>query len=122
MSWGRLPLLYRVIQNAVFCIQQQPLGLDRFPALRPRHDGYPVAGADQMSGGPVHDNLSAVCWPGDNIGFQPLAIGDRGDQDLFPFPQVDLFHEIGGDGDAAFVIDIGVSDGGAMKLGFEESA
>lgn len=74
-----------------------------------------------MGGGAVDDNLAGAFDAFDDVSFEPRAVGDGGDEDFLAHPEVRCPHEIGGDGDAAFVFDIGISNGGAMEFGFELS-
>lgn len=75
-----------------------------------------------MGGRAVDDNLAGTFHPFNDVGFETGAVGDGSDEDFFAHPEVCRPHEIGGNGDAAFVFDIGISDSGAMEFGFELNA
>lgn len=113
---------HRLVHHFVAFIEQQAFRKDRIFALSPGHDGDAVAGVDEMGGGSIDDDLPGATGAGDDVGFQACAVGDGCHQDFFAVPEVGFFHEIGRDGDAAFVFDVGISDGGAVELGFEEGS
>lgn len=83
------------------------------------HDGDDLAGADEVGGGSVDDDVTGFGFAGDNVGFESSTAGDAGDENFFADPEVNGLHEVGGNGDAAFVIDVGIGDSGAVDFGFE---
>ncbi len=110
---------YRVVHHLVALIEQQTLGDDGILAFAPGHDGDAVAGVDKMGGSAVDNDLSRAARAGDDVGFQACAVGDGGHQHFFAHPEVGFFHEIGRNGDAAFIGDVGIGDGGTVEFGFE---
>lgn len=72
-----------------------------------------------MGCGSVDNDVSGFGFAGDDVGFESSTAGDAGDENFFADPEVNGLHEVGGNGDAAFVIDIGIGDSGAVDFGFE---
>ena len=79
-----------------------------------------MACIDEMRGGPIDDDLAGTTRAGNDVGFETLTAGDGGDEHLLTVPQIGRFHQIERDGDAAFIVDVGIGDAGAVELGFEE--
>ena len=83
------------------------------------HDGDDLAGADEVGGGSVDHDVTGFGFAGDDVGFESSTAGDAGDEHFFADPEVNGLHEVGGNGDAAFVIDVGIGDASAVDFGFE---
>jgi hypothetical protein len=83
------------------------------------HDGDDVAGADEVGGGSVYDDVAGFGFAWNDIGLEPGSAGDAGDEDFLANPKVHFRHQVNRDGDAALVIDIGIGDASAMDFGFE---
>ena len=66
--------------------------------------------------------MAGAALAGDRVGLQARTVGDRCHQHFFAVPQVGFFHEVGRNADAAFVLDVGIGDGSAVELGFEEGS
>ena len=79
-----------------------------------------MPGIDEMRGGPIDDDLPGATRPRNDVGFEALTARDGGDEYLFAVPQIGRLHQIKRDGDAAFIVDVGIGDAGAVELGFEE--
>ena len=114
--------LHRLIHDGVVLVEQEALGLDRLVGLPPSHDGHAVAGIDQVRGGTVDDDLAGAFGTRDDVGLQAGAVGDGGDENFFPVPEVGCAHEIGGNRDAAFIMDVGIGHVGSVELGFEQGS
>jgi len=87
---------------------------------REGHDRDPLALLDPVGGAAVDDDPAGASRARLDVGFQAVSSRDRGHQDPLPFPKSDGFHQIGGDFDAAFVIDIAIGDHGTVELGLED--
>lgn len=105
------------VEDLVFLVQQGALLFHWRFGLRESHDGDSVTGVDEVGGRPVNDNLSVTRLTLKDISFKACAIGDGGDQDFLSWPEVHRLHEIQRNGDAAFIINVGISDGSAMEFG-----
>lgn len=81
-----------------------------------------MAFVDKMCCRTVDDDLTGAFSTFNDVGFQTSPVGNRSDEYFFTYPKIRGSHEIGWDGDAAFVGNIGVGDGGAVKFGFELSS
>ncbi len=84
------------------------------------HDCEGVAGFSEVCGGAVEDELAGLSGAGYGVGFEAGAVGHISHEDSFVGEEADFFHEVGRDGEAAFVIDASACDSGAVDLGFEE--
>lgn len=105
--------------DLVALVEQDAFGRDLLGVEGEGHDGDDLTGADEVSGGTVDDDVSRLRLAGDDVGLQARTTGDAGDEYFFADPKIDSFHQVGGNGDAAFVIDIGIGDAGTMDFGFE---
>ncbi len=101
-------------------VHQQHGRLDRGFRESKRHDGHTLAGLDPVGGSAVDEDFPGAGCTLQHIGFQTGAGGDRGDQHFLPRPQIRRLHQVGWDFDAAFVIDIRVSDHGAVEFGLDD--
>ena len=77
---------------------------------------------NEVGGGSVHANHSAISFSFDDVGLETGTRGVAYNQDALSLPQAHSFHEIGVDGDATYVGEIGLRDGGFVDLGSEEGA
>ena len=57
------------------------------------HDNHKIAGMDEMRRGAVDADYAAAALAGDNIGFDPCAVGDVDDRDLLALEQVRSLHQ-----------------------------
>ncbi|CAN5743338.1 hypothetical protein BH11VER1_BH11VER1_40620 [soil metagenome] len=114
-------LNHRALHRAVLFVEEPAFREDRLVIEAPGHDGDKMSFADKMGGGAVDDDVTGAFDAFDDVGFESRTVGDGGDEHFFAHPEVGGPHEIGGDGNAAFVFDVGISDSGAMKFGFELS-
>ena len=112
-------LEHLVGDHFVSLVQEHPLGGNLLGVKGEGHDGDDLAGADEVGGGSVDDDVTRFGFAGDDVGFESSTAGDAGDEYLFADPEVNGLHEVGGNGDAAFVIDVGIGDSGAVDFGFE---
>ena len=120
LNFLRSTSLHRQIHDLVFLIQKQPLRRDGRFRNSPSHDGDAMARMDEMRRSPIDDDLAGATRSSDDVGFEALTARDGGDEHLFSVPQIGTFHQIERDGDAAFIVDVGIGDAGAVELGFEE--
>ena len=105
--------------DLVALVEQDAFGRDLLGVEGEGHDGDDLTGADEVGGGSVDNEVSGFGFAGDDVGFESSTAGDAGDENFFADPEVNGLHEVGGNGDAAFVIDIGIGDAGTMDFGFE---
>ena len=112
-------LFDRLGDDLILLVHQDTLGNDRLGVHAKGHDRHDVPGLDQVSRCAIDDDLPGTLWTGNHIGFQPRSVGDGGDEDLFAIPKIDCAHKVGRDGNAAFVINVGIGDSCAVDLGFE---
>lgn len=115
------PLNHRALHRPVLLVEQPAFRQDGLVIEAPGHDGDEVTFADEMGRRSVDDNLAGTFHTFDDVGLETRTIGDGRDKDFLAHPEVSRPHEIGGNGDAAFVFDVGISDSGAMEFGFELS-
>src|SRR5271166_5475118 len=73
-----------------------------------------------MGGGAVEDDLAGTAVAGDSVGLKASGIGHVAAKDSFIGQQPDAVNQIAVDGHAAFVIEVGGCDPGAVDLGFEQ--
>ena len=115
-------LLHRLIHDRVVLVEQQALGFHRLIGLAPGHDGDAVARVDEVGGCAIDDDLARAFGSRDHVGFQAGSIGDGGDENFFSVPEIGRAHEIGGNRDAAFIMNIGIGHVGSVELGFEQGS
>ena len=79
-----------------------------------------VADLGEACGGAVDGDDAGAGFTGDDVGFEAVAGFAIGDDDGLVGSEACGLEEVGVDGDAAVVVDVGEGDGGAVDLGFEE--
>ena len=68
----------------------------------------------------VERDDAAAFFGTDGVGAETRTIGDVPDVDLFEFADAGRFQQQAVDGDRALVVELGVGDGGAVDLGFQQ--
>ncbi|HUA38000.1 MAG TPA: hypothetical protein VMA35_06315 [Candidatus Sulfopaludibacter sp.] len=84
------------------------------------HDGQQIALFAKAGGGAFEHNPAGTTLARNDMRFEPVAVGRVTAQDALLRTQAGGLHQIGGDGEAAFVIHIAISNGGAMNFRFEQ--
>lgn len=108
--------------DVIFLIEQHEFWLHLRLGEGEGHDGDALARFDPMGGPAVDQDFSGIGFPFEDISFQTCAGGDGCHEHFFTRPQVSGHHEIRGDLDAAFVIDISVGDHGTVEFGLQNLA
>lgn len=87
-----------------------------YRCLRQRkgHDRDTFSFFDSMSRTAIDDDMTRAWRARLDVGFESIATADRGNEYFFALPQIDHFHQIGGDFDAAFILYIRRRDHGAV--------
>jgi hypothetical protein len=80
------------------------------------HDGEGVAGLAESGGSAIECEAAGLGGSGDGVGFEARTVGHVTDEDSFEGMKADLFHEVGGDGEASLVVEAGVGDSGPMDF------
>ena len=78
------------------------------------HDRDPVSDFSQMGRRPIQLDYSFTRLAENDIGFEPRSIVQIANENFLIFPQVDERGQIGGNGEAAFVVQARASNGGAI--------
>ena len=123
-QWADGPdqLLDGLVHDLVAGIEEKAMRFDGGISLSPGHDGDTMARVDEVSRRSVDDDFARTRFTWNDISFEACAAGNGGDEHFLPLPEVGGGHEVRGDCDAAFIIDVGVGDECTVELGFEDGA
>src|ERR1035437_5324981 len=101
-------------------VQNKFLRLHRGIGQPECHDAHPLALLDPVGCSAVDDDVPGPGWSRLDVGFQPVAGGDRGNEALFARPQPRRFNQIRRDFNAAFVFHIGRCDHRPVEFRLED--
>src|SRR5207248_7104552 len=87
---------------------------------RETHDRDAVVNFSEVGSGSVEFDDSALCFSVDCIGLEPLAVAQVADENFFVGNQPNEFSQIGGNREAAFVIQTSAGDSSAVNFRFEK--
>src|SRR5690606_29441620 len=79
-------------------------------------DDHDVAFGAQAGGGAVEADVPPAGRAGDDVGFQAAAVVDVDYLHLFEGQDVGQLHQLLIDGDASFIVQVGVGNGGTVDL------
>lgn len=81
-----------------------------------------VAFFDQSRGSSIQADDSGTGFSGDSVCGQAIAVGDVVDLNAFKFDDIGGLHQVGVDGDAAFVVEVSFRHRSSVNLGFQQRA
>ena len=82
------------------------------------HDGENVTSFSLEGSRTVEDDLARTGIAGDGVGLEAISVCHVAAQDALIRDEPAFLHQVGGDGQAAFVLQIAICDCGAVNLGF----
>ena len=82
------------------------------------HDGEDVTSFSMEGSRSVEDDLARTGIAGDRVGLEAISVCHVAAQDALIRDEPAFLHQVGGDGQAAFVLQIAICDCGAVNLGF----
>ena len=80
------------------------------------HDGEDVTSFSLEGGCAVEDNLARAGVAGDGVGLEAISVCHIAAQDALVSYEPAFLHQVAGDGQAAFVLQIAICDCGAVNL------
>jgi hypothetical protein len=80
------------------------------------HDDESIAYFAEVRCSAVEDDGAAAMGAWDSVGFEAMTVGEVAAEDAFVGEEADAFHEVGGDGEAALVIEAGGGDFSAVDF------
>src|SRR5690606_23057739 len=116
----KTPYVLRGLDRSVAGVHVHDLGLV-VPGLVVGHqhvgdDDHDVAFGAQAGGGAVEADVPPAGRAGDDVGFQAAAVVDVDYLHLFEGQDVGQLHQLLIDGDASFIVQVGVGNGGTVDL------
>jgi hypothetical protein len=82
------------------------------------HDGEDVTSFSLEGSRAVEDDLARTGIAGDGVGLEAISVCHIAAQDALVRYEPAFLHQVGGDGQAAFVLQIAICDCGAVNLRF----
>ena len=82
------------------------------------HDGEDVPSFSLEGSRAVEDDLARTGIAGDGVGLEAISVCHIAAQDALVRYEPAFLHQVGGDGQAAFVLQIAICDCGAVNLRF----
>src|SRR5216684_1655437 len=85
------------------------------------HDGEGVPSFSLEGSRAVEDDLARTGIAGDGVGLEAISVCHIAAQDALVRYEPAFLHQVGGDGQAAFVLQIAICDCGAVNLRFKQT-
>jgi hypothetical protein len=120
--YSKIESKHVIVHDLVRRTKEKSLGLDGLVVGGKGHDRDHVTLSNKVSCGAIHDDLAGTFLALNDVGLEAGSIGDGSDEDLLSDPEICGTQQVRGDANAAFIVHIGIRNGGAVELGFEESS
>src|SRR5258708_4152089 len=85
------------------------------------HDGEDVTSFSLEGGRAVEDDLARTGIAGDSVGLKAISVCHIAAQDALVRYESAFLHQVGGDGQTTFVLQIAICDCGAVNLRFKQT-
>jgi hypothetical protein len=117
-----VPLNSALLHDAIALSEHDDAGLPvldlMFGDLGEAHDGEDVTSFSLEGSRAVEDDLARTGIAGDGVGLEAISVCHIAAQDALVRYEPAFLHQVGGDGQAAFVLQIAICDCGAVNLRF----
>jgi len=80
------------------------------------HNGQQIAFLAQIRDGAVQNDFAGAALAANGVGLKALAVGHVAAENFFIFLQAAFSHEVGGNGEAAFVLNVAAGHRGAVDF------
>jgi hypothetical protein len=110
------------LHDAIALAEHDDAGLPVFDLMFGKvgeaHDGKDVTSFSLEGSRAVEDDLARTGIAGDGVGLEAISVCHIAAQDALVRYEPAFLHQVGGDGQAAFVLQIAICDCGAVNLRF----